>query len=191
MKRTIFIGTLLLLLVVGAKAQTNLVGRVYANPNIMAGMIEEKLKEVDLDKEIDKAIADAEKEKGRKLTDKEMAEVREKAEEAKKMAEAIAKGMTTAISVEFKNETDAIYRLKMKIDDNAMKAAGMSWLKRQALKASLALAPESEKGTYSVQGDLVIMTLDGDQDTLRLSPDRTQIFGKMDEETPFTLTLTK
>ena len=191
MKKTIFIGTLLLLLVVGAKAQTNLVGRVYANPNIMAGMIEEKLKEVDLDKEIDKAIADAEKERGRKLTDKEMVEVREKAEEAKKMAEAIAKGMTTAISVEFKNETDAIYRLKMKIDDNAMKAAGMSWLKRQALKASLALAPESEKGTYSVQGDLVIMTLDGDQDTLRLSPDRTQMFGKMDEKTPFTLTLTK
>ena len=191
MKRTIILGTLLLLLVIGAKAQTNLVGRVYANPNIMAGMIEEKLKEVDLDKEIDKAIADAEKERGRKLTDKEMVEVREKAEEAKKMAEAIAKGMTTAISVEFKNETDAIYRLKMKIDDNAMKAAGMSWLKRQALKASLALAPESEKGTYSVQGDLVIMTLDGDQDTLRLSPDRTQMFGKMDEKTPFTLTLTK
>lgn len=191
MKRTIILGTLLLLLVIGAKAQTNLVGRVYANPNIMAGMIEEKLKEVDLDKEIDKAIADAEKERGRKLTDKEMVEVREKAEEAKKMAEAIAKGMTTAISVEFKNETDAIYHLKMKIDDNAMKAAGMSWLKRQALKASLALAPESEKGTYSVQGDLVIMTLDGDQDTLRLSPDRTQMFGKMDEKTPFTLTLTK
>ena len=181
----------MLLLVFGAKAQTNLVGRVYANPNIMEGVIEEKLKEVDLDKEIDKAIADAEKEKGRKLTNKEMAEVREKAEEAKKMAEAIAKGMTTAISVEFKNETDAIYRLKMKIDDNAMKAAGISWLKRQALKASLALAPESEKGTYSVQGDLIIMTLDGDQDTLRLSPDRTQIFGEMDKETPFTLTLTK
>ena len=140
MKRTFILGTLLLLLVIGAKAQTNLVGRVYSNPNIMAGMIEEKLKEVDLDKEIDKAIADAEKERGRKLTDKEMVEVREKAEEAKKMAEAIAKGMTTAISVEFKNETDAIYRLKMKIDDNAMKAAGMSWLKRQALKASLALA---------------------------------------------------
>ena len=59
MKRTIILGTLLLLLVIGAKAQTNLVGRVYANPNIMAGMIEEKLKEVDLDKEIDKAIADA------------------------------------------------------------------------------------------------------------------------------------
>lgn len=191
MKRTIFLGTLLLLLVIGAKAQTNIVGRVYSNPNIMEGMIEEKLKEVDLDKEIDKAIADAEKERGRKLTDKEMAEVREKAEETKKMAEAIAKGMTTAISVEFKNETEAIYRLKMKIDDNAMKAAGMSWLKRQALKASLALAPESEKGTYFVQGDLVIMTLDGDQDTLRLSPDRTQIFGKMDKETPFTLTLTK
>lgn len=191
MKRTIILGTLLLLLVIGAKAQTNLVGRVYANPNIMAGMIEEKLKEVDLDKEIDKAIADAEKERGRKLTDKEMVEVREKAEEAKKMAEAIAKGMTTAISVEFKNETDAIYHLKMKIDDNAMKAAGMSWLKRQALKASLALAPESEKGTYSVQGDLVILTLDGDKDTLRLSLDRTQIFGEMDKETPFTLTLTK
>lgn len=191
MKRTFILGTLLLLLVIGAKAQTNLVGRVYSNPNIMEGMIEEKLKEVDLDKEIDKAIADAEKERGRKLTDKEMSEVRERAEETKKMAEAIAKGMTTAISVEFKNETEAIYRLKMKIDDNALKAAGMSWLKRQALKASLALAPESEKGTYFVQGDLVIMTLDGDQDTLRLSPDCTLIFGKMDKETPFTLTLTK
>ena len=44
MKKTVIIGALFLLLVVGAKAQTNLTGRVYANPNILAGVLDEAVK---------------------------------------------------------------------------------------------------------------------------------------------------
>jgi hypothetical protein len=190
MKRTLFIGMLMLLFAIGTKAQS-LVGRVYSNPNIMAGMIEEQLKKVDFQKEMDEAVTKAEEKKGRKLTDKEIAKVRQETEENIKMAEAIIKGMSTAISVEFKSDTEAIYRMKLKIDDNALKTAGVSWLKRQTLKTALALAPESEKATYIVEGDLVIFDPKNDPDTLRLSPDRKQISGMMDEETPFTLTLTE
>ena len=190
MKRTITLGILMLLFVIGTKAQS-LVGRVYSNPNIMAGEIEKKLKEIDIEKEKKDAIAKAEEERGRKLTDKEIAEIDEKTEEAMKMAEALTKGMSVAISVEFKNETDAIYRMKTRIDEEVLKMAGVSWVKRKALKAALAMAPESEKGTYIVQGDLVIFNPENDADTLRLSPDRKQISGLMDKETPFTLTLTE
>lgn len=191
MKKTVIIGTLFLLLVVGAKAQTNLTGRVYANPNILAGVLDEAVKKVNIEEAKAEAIAKAEKDKGRQLTDKEKAELDKQTEEAMQMIEAMKEGMVTAISVEFKSETEVVSRTKMKIDEEVLKKAGISWLKRKALKAAIAMAPESEKGTYIVKENLIIIDPDDKPDTLRLSSDGRQIFGKMDDKTNFTLTLTQ
>lgn len=191
MKKTVIIGVLFLLLVVGAKAQTNLTGRVYANPNILAGVLDEAVKKVNIEEAKAEAIAKAEKDKGRQLTDKEKAELDKQTEEAMQMIEAMKEGMVTAISVEFKSETEVVSRTKMKIDEEVLKKAGISWLKRKALKAAIAMAPESEKGTYIVKDNLIIIDPDDKPDTLRLSSDGRQIFGKMDDKTNFTLTLTQ
>ena len=191
MKKTVIIGVLFLLLVVGAKAQTNLTGRVYANPNILAGVLDEAVKKVNIEEAKAETIAKAEKDKGRQLTDKEKAELDKQTEEAMQMIEAMKEGMVTAISVEFKSETEVVSRTKMKIDEEVLKKAGISWLKRKALKAAIAMAPESEKGTYIVKDDLIIIDPDDKPDTLRLSSDGRQIFGKMDDKTNFTLTLTQ
>lgn len=191
MKKRVIIGTLFLLLVVGAKAQTNLAGRVYANPNILAGVLDEAVKKVNIEEAKAEAIAKAEKDKGRQLTDKEKAELDKQTEEAMQMIEAMKEGMVTAISVEFKSETEVVSRTKMKIDEEVLKKAGVSWLKRKALKAAIAMAPESEKGTYIVKDNLIIIDPDDKPDTLRLSSDGRQIFGKMDDKTNFTLTLTQ
>ena len=191
MKKTVIIGVLFLLLVVGAKAQTNLTGRVYANPNILAGVLDEAVKKVNIEEAKAEAIAKAEKDKGRQLTDKEKAELDKQTEEAMQMIEAMKEGMVTAISVEFKSETEVVSRTKMKIDEEVLKKAGISWLKRKALKAAIAMAPESEKGTYIVKDNLIIIDPDDKPDTLRLSSDSRQIFGKMDDKTNFTLTLTQ
>ena len=191
MKKAVIIGTLFLLLVVGAKAQTNLTGRVYANPNILAGVLDEAVKKVNIEEAKAEAIAKAEKDKGRQLTDKEKAELDKQTEEAMQMIEAMKEGMVTAISVEFKSETEVVSRTKMKIDEEVLKKAGISWLKRKALKAAIAMAPESEKGTYIVKDNLIIIDPDDKPDTLRLSSDGRQIFGEMDDKTNFTLTLTQ
>ena len=191
MKKTVIIGTLFLLLVVGAKAQTNLTGRVYANPNILAGVLDEAVKKVNIEEAKAEAIAKAEKDIGRQLTDKEKAELDKQTEEAMQMIEAMKEGMVTAISVEFKSETEVVSRTKMKIDEEVLKKAGISWLKRKALKAAIAMAPESEKGTYIVKDNLIIIDPDDEPDTLRLSSDGRQIYGKMDDKTNFTLTLTQ
>ena len=191
MKKTVISGALFLLLVVGAKAQTNLTGRVYANPNILAGVLDEAVKKVNIEEAKAEAIAKAEKDKGRQLTDKEKAELDKQTEEAMQMIEAMKEGMVTAISVEFKSETEVVSRTKMKIDEEVLKKAGISWLKRKALKAAIAMAPESEKGTYIVKDNLIIIDPDDKPDTLRLSSDGRQIFGKMDDKANFTLTLTQ
>ena len=191
MKKTVILGALFLLLVVGAKAQTNLTGRVYANPNILTGVLDEAVKKVNIEEAKAEAIAKAEKDKGRQLTDKEKAELDKQTEEAMQMIEAMKEGMVTAISVEFKSETEVVSRTKMKIDEEVLKKAGVSWLKRKALKAAIAMAPESEKATYIVKDNLIIIDPDDKPDTLRLSSDGRQIFGKMDDKTNFTLTLTQ
>ena len=80
-------------------------------------------------------------------------------------------GMKTAVTLEFKTATQVVMKMDMKIDDNAMKAAGIPWLKRKALKAALAIAPSSEKETYVVKGNKIIIGTGKDQDVMTLSAD--------------------
>lgn len=176
-----------------AMAQTSLVGRVYSDDNVMKKQLDDATK--DIDKKIAEAkaeaVAKAEKKKGRKLTAAENAEIDKKLKEARTEMESVKKGMKTSVSVNFKTADEVVMSMKVSVSDAAMKAAGIGWLKRKAIKAAMAIAPSTQKMKYVVQGDLVICSDGKDKDTLRLSKDRQFVYGKIDEKTSFTLKLTK
>ncbi len=174
-------------------AQKDLVGRVYHHPDIMAGEMKNIQKELssDIDADIKKEVAEAEKKKGRKLTAEEKAELKKETEEAQKQAQAILYGMKVAVTVTFKSEKDMAMQTKMKVDDEALKKAGIGWAKRNALKAAIAVMPSTEKMQYIVKGNLVIYGEGKDRDTLTLSSDGKYLYGKLDKSTNFKLTRTK
>jgi hypothetical protein len=160
----------------------------------MADMMNDATK--DLDKKVAEArakgIAEAEKKKGRKLTAEELAKVDEEIKKKMDMVEAVKKGMKMAITVEFKDQKNMVMKQNTKVSDDALKAAGIGWFKRKALKAALAIAPSSEKGTYIVKDSLVIMTdKDNEKDTLFLSQDGKYLKGRMDKKMSFKLTRIK
>ena len=175
---------ILLCFTMSLQAQTNLVGRIYQNSNILDQEMKEKMAE--LDKEIvekkSEIYAEAEKKKGRKLTAAETAELDKQLKEGKEKAAAVMKAMKTSVSIEFKTANQAVMRLSMKIDDEALKAAGVGWVKRKALKAALALAPESSKEPYVVKGNSVIIGKGKDQETFTLSADGKYLTGKADDK---------
>lgn len=176
-----------------ASAQTNLEGRVYYHPNIMADEIRAKVG--DLDKKLDEAkvdaIAKAEKKKGRALTADEKAEAEKEAEKACKAAEEIIKGVKTMVTATFKTDNEMEMQMKMQVDEEALKSAGISWGKRKMLKTAIALAPSKQKMHYIVQDNLIICSDGTDLDTLTISADGKYLYGKMDEKTSFKLTRTK
>lgn len=193
MKKNIIIIIASLLTVVSLYAQSNLAGRKYHNANIMAKEMNERFK--DTEKKMvearSEAIAKIEKEKGRKPTDAEIAEIDKKLVEGQKKIDELKKGITASIMVEFKNEQDIVLKNEMKINDEILKAAGVSWLKRKAMKAALAIAPSTHKSKYTVNGNLIIFKDDDEQDTLRLSDDGKYLFGKFDKKMNFKLTRIK
>lgn len=192
MKHFLLTTLLALIMGIGVYGQTNLTGRVYYNANIMASEFDEKLKE--LDKEIaskrTETIAAMEKKKGRKLTAAEEAELNKELNQAMNKAKTMMKeGMKTAVTVEFKSAKEVVMKMEMKVDDAVLKAAGVSWIKRKAMKAAMALSP-SQKETYVVKGNQVIIGTGKDQDTMTLSADGKTLTGTMDGK-KFTLTRTK
>lgn len=193
MKSTVIIAFIVLMMAnASVSAQTSLKGRVYHNPNIMEKVMNQ---EADIDKEIAearaKAIAKKEKEKGRKLTQKETAELDKAMADAKKQAQIAIKALTMALTIEFTSATDVVMKQKTKVDDDALKTMGVGWLKRKAIKASIALMPESHKVKYEVKGNKVIVIDDKDRDTLTLSNDGKTLSGTFDKNTKYTLKRTK
>ncbi|MBP3773796.1 MAG: hypothetical protein ILA34_00405 [Bacteroidaceae bacterium] len=192
--RHCMLAALLLCGMAGMEAQ-NLAGRTYHNANILANELNSKLSELDskMAAARTKAVTEKEKELGRKLTDAEKAKVDKELKENRAKAESLAKGMKTAVTIEFKTATDMVMKLKMSISDDAMKNAGIGWLKRKALKAAIAAAPSSQKATYTVAGNMVITSDGKDKDTLFISGDGKQLSGILDidekgKKTKFTLT---
>lgn len=173
-------------------AQHDLVGHTFSNPNIMQKMINDAMK--DVDKKIDsvrtEAIAKKEKEKGRKLNAAETKEIEEDIKKAKDQMAAAKNSVKMAVSMEFINDKEAVMRMKMSVDEAVLKQAGVSWAKRKAMKAGIALMPSSEKVKYTVSGNNIIIPDDKKPDTLRISDDGKYITGKMDE-IQFKLTRTK
>lgn len=171
-------------------AQTDLKGRIYHNPNIMADAMK---KEIDNSwtEAKSQAIAKIEKEKGRKMTDEEKAEFNKKEPEARKKMNEIMNGMRIGITVEFKSDKQAVMKLDMKMNDEVMKQAGIGWVKRKAMQAAMAVLPSSEKVEYVMKDNLVIFDPEDEPDTLRLSDDGKFIYGKFEKKTDFKLTRTK
>ena len=174
-------------------AQTNLAGRVYYNANILADEMNKMTHDVEQDvaKGRAKIYAKFEQKKGRKPTEAEKAKLEAELQKALATARAIKKGMTTKITVEFKNDKEVVMDADVKISDEAMKLAGISWIKRKAFKAALAMAPSKNKCTYVVNGNQIIFDDGSEKDTLRLSDDGKYLYGKFDKKTNFKLIRTK
>ena len=132
-----------------------------------------------------------EKKKGRKLTKEELAKIDKELAGIRKQAEAAKKCMSTAITVEFTTATDLVMRQKNRVDDETLKIMGVGWLKRKAIKASLALMPESQKAKYEVKGNKVIVIDDKDRDTLTIGNDGNTLSGIFDKKTKYILKRTK
>ena len=192
MKRRLILVVVAMMTMMTVNAQS-LAGRTYCNANILAGEMNKKMKEVDqkIPEIRAEKYAKFEKEKGHKPTAAEKAKLDKEVDDAIAQAKALAKGASTAITIEFKTEKDAVMKADMKISEDAMKAAGIGWLKRKALKASLAVAPSSNKATYVVKGDLIILNDGKEKDTLRLSSDGKYLYGKYEKDVNFKLTRTK
>lgn len=178
----------------GVMAQTNLSGRTYYNANIMAEDLNATTK--DLDKKIAdarvKAYAKIEQKKGRKPNEKEKAAIEKELQKAAEVSKAVKNGgITIKIKIDFTSDKNMVMDAESKVTDEVLKAAGVSWLKRKAMKAALSLAPSKIKGTYVVNGNMVIFDEDGEKDTLTLSPDGKYLYGKYDKKRNFKLTRTK
>ncbi len=198
MKKNLIMGVLaaglLLCGSLNSSAQTSLVGRVYQNPNIMDDIMNSALKEVNTksDSVRKEAIAKKEKELGRKMKAEELAELDKELKDAMEKAKVASKAVKTAITFTFKDETNAEMNMKMSIDEEALKLIGVSWAKRKAMKAALAIAPENQKCTYVREGNMIITSDDKDKDTLMLSDDGTKLYGAMEKgKKLFILTLKK
>ena len=198
MKKNLIMGVLaaglLLCGSLNSSAQTSLVGRVYQNPNIMDDIMSTALKEVNTksDSVRKEAIAKKEKELGRKMKAEELAELDKELKDAMEKAKVASKAVKTAITFTFQDETNAVMNMKMSIDEEALKLIGVSWAKRKAMKAALAIAPENQKCTYVREGNMIITSDEKDKDTLRLSDDGTKLYGAMEKgKKLFILTLKK
>lgn len=198
MKKNLIMGVLaaglLLCGSLNSSAQTSLVGRVYQNLNIMDDVMSTALKEVNTksDSVRKEAIAKKEKELGRKMKAEELAELDKELKDAMEKAKVASKAVKTAITFTFKDETNAEMNMKMSIDEEALKLIGVSWAKRKAMKAALAIAPENQKCTYVREGNMIITSDDKDKDTLMLSDDGTKLYGAMEKgKKLFILTLKK
>lgn len=183
-----------MMVTIGVNAQKGLVGRVYHNPNIMSGMMSELTK--DVEKEIvearKKAIEKGEKKVGRKLTADEIKKIDKELKEIEAKARAVKAGMGMSITMTFKNEKEVSMKAAMKMSDEAMKMAGVSWIKRKAMKAAMALEP-SQICPYTIKGNMVIIQDDKELDTLRISADGKSLSGiyRDEKEGPIKYTLTR
>lgn len=177
----------LFLLTVGATsvfAQKDLTGREYYNANIMAAEMNDIMKDTDkqLAEARAEAIAKGEKKLGRKLNQQELAMIDKKIKEGQDMMNAMKKGMKTAVTVTFKSDKELVMKADMKMDEAIMKAAGIGWAKRKLLKAAMAVMP-AQKGKYVVKGNTIYIDEGGNErDTLYISKDGKQLYGKMDNK---------
>lgn len=175
------------------QAQTNLSGRIYHHPDIMAeGMkayekdLEEKMAEV-----ISQEVSKAENKKGAPLSADEKAQIKAKQDEAIKFSMAVMKATKTAITVTFKTNTQLVMHADIKLNEDALKAAGLGWAQRKALKAAISLTPSTQKMAYTTKDNLIFCNDGAERDTLVLSDDGKYLYGKFEEGKTFKLTRTK
>lgn len=177
-------------------AQDDLTGRIYSNSNIFQSILNEASQDIveQQAKKRSEAYAAAEKKAGRKLTAAEKAAIdKEKkfvSDEDLAKAKMMTKALAMGIKVEFVSASNMVMYMNVQVDDAALKAAGVPWLKRKAIKASVSLMPKSQEGKYIRKGSLVIVDPDDEPDTLHVSSDGKQLYG-LYEKTKFVLTRTR
>lgn len=167
-------------------AQTNLAGQIFANSNIGFNINELTGVDTMIATKRDSLINVKEKELGRKLTSQETAQMDEKIEEGKKIIAAFQKAVRMGITISFKSATEIEMKMDTRIDDKPLKAAGVSWFQRNAMKAAFKIMPKSIKEKYIRKGNLIIFSPNSDPDTLRLSGDGRQLTSKI-LKTPYIL----
>lgn len=193
MKKFLVMAIVAMMTALSAEAQTSLVGREYHNPNIMS----------DIYKDIDRQVADMkakalvklEEKKGRKLTEAELKEFKELIGKEESKLRTMKNGTSISMTVTFKNDKTAVVKSKMKMTDEAMKAADIGWLKRKALKAAMAVMPAADM-PYIIKGNMVILQDEEENDTLYISADGKSLTGiyrgkKKSENIHYTLARTK
>ncbi len=175
------------------QAQKDLTGHIYSNANIMAKAMKEAMTEINLKRDSIKleVFKKAEQEKKRKLTAEEKEEIEKELEKELAQIASFEKSIKIGIDLEFMSAKDVVMRLDVAVDETKLKAAGISWLKRKAIKAGLAIIPKKEEGTYVRKGNLIIITDDEEPDTLRISNDEKYIHGTFNKKTKFQLTRRK
>lgn len=192
MKRQIS-ALLFVLFALALQAQTNLSGRTYHHPDIMAeGM---KAYEKDLEKKmaevVGQEIAKAENKKGAPLSADEKAKIKAKQDEAIKFSLAVMKATKTAMTAIFKSDTELVMQADITLDEDALKAAGLGWAQRKALKAAISLTPSTQKMSYTTKDNLIFCNDGAERDTLALSDDGNYLYGEFEEGKTFKLTRTK
>ncbi len=193
MKKFLMMVAVALMTALSAEAQTSLVGREYHNPNIMSDIYKDIERQVADMKA--KALVKIEEKKGRKLTEAEMKEFKELIGKEESKLRAMKNGTSMSMTVTFKNDKTAVVKAKMKMTDEAMKAADIGWLKRKALKAAMAVMPAIDM-PYIIKGNMVILQDEEENDTLYISADRNSLSGiyigkKKSENIHYTLARTK
>ena len=193
MKKLLVFIAVAMMTALGADAQTSLVGREYHNPNIMSDIYKDIERQVADMKA--KALVKIEEKKGRKLTEAEMKEFKELIGKEESKLRAMKNGTSMSMTVTFKNDKTAVVKAKMKMTDEAMKAADIGWLKRKALKAAMAVMPAADM-PYIIKGNMVILQDEEENDTLYISADRNSLSGiyrgkKKSENIHYTLARTK
>ena len=193
MKKFLMMVAVALMTALSAEAQTSLVGREYHNPNIMSDIYKDIERQVADMKA--KALVKIEEKKGRKLTEAEMKEFKELIGKEESKLRAMKNGTSMLMTVTFKNDKTAVVKAKIKMTDEAMKAADIGWLKRKALKAAMAVMPAADM-PYIIKGNMVILQDEEENDTLYISADRNSLSGiyrgkKKSENIHYTLARTK
>ena len=193
MKKFLVMAIVAMMTALSAEAQTSLVGREYHNPNIMSDIYKDIERQVADMKA--KALVKIEEKKGRKLTEAEMKEFKELIGKEESKLRAMKNGTSMSMTVTFKNDKTAVVKAKMKMTDEAMKAADIGWLKRKALKAAMAVMPAIDM-PYIIKGNMVILQDEEGNDTLYISADRNSLSGiyrgkKKSENIHYTLARTK
>ena len=174
MKKLLVFIAVAMMTALGADAQTSLVGREYHNPNIMSDMYKDVERQI-ADMKV-KALEKAEKKKGRKLTEDELKKFNEAIEKEVTKLRTMKNGTSISMTVTFKNDKTAVVKSKVKMTDEAMKAADIGWLKRKALKAAMAVMPAADM-PYIIKGNMVILQDEEGNDTLYISADRNSLSG--------------
>jgi hypothetical protein len=140
---------------------------------------------------ISQEVSKAENKKGAPLSADEKAQIKAKQDEAIKFSMAVMKATRTAMTATFKSDTELVMQADITLDEDALKAAGLGWAQRKALKAAISLTPSTQKMSYTTKDNLIFCNDGSERDTLVLSDDGKYLYGKFEEGKTFKLTRTK